>query len=450
MSGRQTLLKVLLMKRHQETHRAFCLEYDKVARSIDRSLIGSSPSREAFGRWLKGHLKTKPLADHCRVLERMFPGHTVAELLAPYDPGNNGAGVPPTRPDSREAATNRREVFHLGAATLALGLTESIWRGPDLLEQALDANNIGEARLLHLETEADRLGQRVVKVPPATLLPDALLQLGSTRELLAHRQPIEVQRRLARVGSKLSLVMGEIMFCSNHFPLARRWYASAVRAAEEAGDGYLVDMALASSAYLPTYSADPHGVLALVTPRLEQAVGATPAIAWLWGFSALAHAALGDRGAFERANNKSRLILDRCSDEMLQPGIFSFRPEKQAFYEARGWADLGNVEGAGEAATRALAGFDPTLTTNPALVRFSHATALAKAGHAEEACQIATVAIRDPHTYQSITVVLRAHEFDALLGTSGSATVDWREALAGIRAPDPSTVPGLTAPAPGI
>src|SRR5262245_35171863 len=141
MPGRpSTLLKVLLTKRHQETHRAFCLEYDKVARGIDRSLIGSSPSREAYGRWLNGHLKTKPQADHCRVLERMFPGHTVAELLAPYDPGVKDPGVQHARPDSREAATNRREVFQLGATTMALGLTESILRGPDLFEQALDAN----------------------------------------------------------------------------------------------------------------------------------------------------------------------------------------------------------------------------------------------------------------------------------------------------------------------
>ncbi|MEU8268869.1 hypothetical protein AB0B89_17065 [Sphaerisporangium sp. NPDC049002] len=446
MSGRQTLLKVLLMKRHQETHRAFCLEYDKVARSLDRNLIGSSPSREAFGRWLKGHLKTKPHADHCRVLERMFPGHTVAELLAPYDPVGKDSGVHAMRPDPREAATKRREVFQLGATTLALGLSESILRGPDLLEQVLDSGNVGEGRLLSLENEADRLGESVVKVPPAGLLPEALLQLNSVRELLTGRQSIEAQRRLARVGSKLSIVVGEIMFCTNNFLLARRWYAAAARAAEEAGDRYMADIALASSAYLPTYAGDPRGTLARVMPRLERSVGATPAIAWLWGFAALAHATLGDRAAFERANDRSRGTLDRCSGDTLQPGVFSYLPEKQAFYEARGWADLGNVDGAGRAASRALAAFDPTLTTNPALVRFSHASALAKSGQIEEACCVATAAIRDPHTYQSITVVLRAHEFDALLAPTGAATADWREALADVRAPDPATLLNTSSP----
>lgn len=437
MSSRQTLLKALLVKRHQETHRAFCLEYDKVARSIDRNLIGSSPSREAYGRWLKGHLKTKPHADHCRVLERMFPGHTVAELLAPYNPVSKDSSVYQTHPVPREAPTNRREVFQLGATTMALGLSQNIWRGPDLLEQALDSSSASYGRLLYMEREADRLGELVTKVPPGSLLSDTLLHLAGVRELLAYRQPVETQRRLARLGSKLSVVVGEIMFCSNHFPLARRWYAAATRAAEEAGDRYLADIALASAAYLPTYSADPRGVLAHVSPRLEHAVGATPAIAWLWGFAALAHATLGDRDAFQRANSKSRITLDRCGGDTMNPGIFSFQPEKQAFYEARGWADLGDVDGAGEAATRALASFDPTLNNNPALVRFSHASALAKAGQAEEACRIATAAVRDPHTFHSITVVLRAHEFDALLAPSASATADWREALAGVRAPDP-------------
>ncbi|MFB9251075.1 hypothetical protein ACFFWE_22770 [Sphaerisporangium melleum] len=434
---------MLLTKRHQETHRAFCLEYDKVARSIDRRLIGSSPSREAFGRWMKGHLKTKPQADHCRVLERMFPGHTVAELLAPYDPGGNGSGVAPTPSTPREAATNRREVFHLGATTMALGLTDSLWRGPDLLEQAIDATSAGEERIVFLEAEADRLGQRIEKVMPVTLLPETLLHLTSIRELLGRRQPIEAQRRLARVAARLSLVVGEILFNLYHFPLARRWYATAGRAADEAGDRYLSDLALASTTLIPIYSGEPRGALALVTPRLEQATGATPALAWMWGFAALAHASLGDRTAFERAINRSRNTLDRCSSEMVQPGILSFQPERQAFYEARGWADLGNADGAASATVRALAVYDPTISSDPALVRFAHATALAKAGEVEEACRLATFALRDPNTLPITSVVVRAYEFDALLGDLGSTTADWREALADIRPPDPSTLTDL-------
>ncbi|WP_214412921.1 hypothetical protein [Sphaerisporangium fuscum] len=412
-----------------------------MARSVDRRLVGSSPSREAYGRWLKGHLKTKPHADHCRVLERMFPGHTVAELLAPYDPGGEDPGVQQTRPDPREAATNRREVFQLGATTMALGLTESILRGPDLFEQALDSSNVGEARLLYLESAVDRLAQKMEKAHPASVLPETLLCLTSIRELLAHRQLTDAQRRLVRVGASLSLVVGVAMFCANQFPLARRWYAAATRAAEEAGDQRLSDLALANTALLPTYSGDAPGVLALVTPRLEQVTGATPAIAWMWGFAALAHASLGDRDAFERAISRSRTTLERCEPAHQQSGALSFQPQRQMFYETRGRADLGDLEGTADAATRALAAYDPTDNADPALVRFAYACALVKAGEIEEACHIATAAIRDPSTCPSHVVVVRAHEFDALLATSGSVTADWQEALSELRVPNPTTLP---------
>ena len=63
---RETLLKVLLTKRHLATHRAFCREYDKVARKLDRNLITTAPGREQYARWLAGKVKTKPSADRCR------------------------------------------------------------------------------------------------------------------------------------------------------------------------------------------------------------------------------------------------------------------------------------------------------------------------------------------------------------------------------------------------
>ncbi len=437
MSGQPTLLKALLLKRHQQTHTAFRLEYEKVARGIDRNLIGSAPSREAFSRWIRGDVKTKPHAGHCRVLERMFPGHTVAELLSPYDAVKKVSDICEQYGKGQEAATNRREMFQLGAVTMTAGLLDNALRGPDLLEQLLDSTTVSEARLHHLETEADRLGQ---KVPPTSLLSEALLYLASVRELLSHRQPLDTHRRLACIGSKLSIVVGEIMFCANQYPLARRWFAAATRAADEAGDRALADLALASTALIPTYSADPNGTLALVFPRLDlQGVAATPALAWMWGFAALAYATLGDRDAFERAVNRSRMTLGRCAPNAVRPGILSFQPERLTFYEARGRADLGDLPGTAEAANRALAvNNSADSSSDPALVRFAYACALAKSGEIEEACHLATTAIRDPNIAHNITVVVRAHEFDALLDHSGSATGDWREALAEIRSPDPT------------
>ncbi|WP_405086067.1 hypothetical protein [Microbispora sp. NBC_01389] len=440
MEGRATLLRTLLERRHQETHRAFCAEYDKTAREIDTRLIGSSPSREAFGRWMKGHLKTKPRADHCRVLERMFPGHTVAELLAPYDAGGcdagrdrlrAGPGVSERRPDTPEAATNRRDLLHLGAAGLTGGLIDHALRGPDLFEEILDLRSIGEVRLDFLEGEAERLGRRV---PPAEVLPEALMHLSSVRELLAQRQPAKIQQRLARVGAKLSIVIGEILFCADHFVLARRWYSAASRAAEEAGDRYIADLALASATLIPTYSAQPRAVLAMVSPRLEQAGAATPAVAWLWGLAALAHASLGERAAFERAMSRSREILGRCELDALQPGILSFQHDRREFYEVRGRADLGDLRGA-EVVVRHVNDVYRADSNDSALVQFAYASALAEAGEAEEACRLALKALRQTPGRPGITVVVRAHEFNALLNAPATVSGEWRDALAAVRSP---------------
>jgi hypothetical protein len=63
----ETALKVLLRQRHLQEHRAFCREYDRVARAIDRELVGSHPSKATFYRWLSGNLNwptaPKPLPD---------------------------------------------------------------------------------------------------------------------------------------------------------------------------------------------------------------------------------------------------------------------------------------------------------------------------------------------------------------------------------------------------
>lgn len=76
-----SLLKSLLQERHWQPYRTFCIEYDKIARTIDASLVGRWPSRTQFNRWLAGSVKELPYPDHCRVLEGMFPGVAAVELF---------------------------------------------------------------------------------------------------------------------------------------------------------------------------------------------------------------------------------------------------------------------------------------------------------------------------------------------------------------------------------
>jgi hypothetical protein len=85
VNGKPIALKILLQQRHLQGHRAFCREYDKVAGVLDKSLAGGWPSKAQFYRWISGDLLGLPYADHCRILEQMFPGWTAARLFEVYE-----------------------------------------------------------------------------------------------------------------------------------------------------------------------------------------------------------------------------------------------------------------------------------------------------------------------------------------------------------------------------
>ncbi|MGH3831833.1 MAG: hypothetical protein ACRDRS_15535 [Pseudonocardiaceae bacterium] len=430
MAEAPTLLKVLLTERHLQPFPAFCREYEKVARRLDPALVATAPGREQYHRWLSGRVKTTPHPNHCRVLERMFPGRTVLELFTPHSPPERGAA------QEKESATKRRRLFAHGGAAAAGVLFDRLWDEPARMHAALDATTVSPARLADLQREAADLGVRVVRVPPATLVDETLMRFRETRKLTAKKQTLAMRRDIVRCGAMYATVMGEILFVVGQFSLAHTWYAVARRAALEAGDQYLTDIAMAGNTYLATYAPDPRAVLATVDPRLETKHAASPAIAWLWGFKAKAHAMLGDRDLFELAISKGYKALDASPLDLAQPGIFSFLPEKLAFYEARGLVDLGRAEEASAAAERAITLYDFSETTEPALVRFEQASAFAQAGEIQEACRVATNAVLDQHTYHGVTVIIRAKEFDQLLGPSnGGAVRDWRELLASLRPP---------------
>jgi hypothetical protein len=94
VTGKSIVLKVLLQQRHLQGHRAFCREYDKIAAEIDKTLERSWPSRAQFYRWLSGELLGLPYADHCRILELMFPGWTAQQLFEVHDGGIDFAPEP--------------------------------------------------------------------------------------------------------------------------------------------------------------------------------------------------------------------------------------------------------------------------------------------------------------------------------------------------------------------
>lgn len=338
--------------------------------------------------------------------------------------------------ETKETPTKRRQVLQIGGSAITGHILDLLDIEPDRLHATLDASTVNEGRLTYFEHVADRLGMQVVKVAPTTILECAVLHFRNVRRLVRDHQKTVFQVRLGRIGTKLGTVVGEILFNEGLFDLAREWYQAAQHAALDVGDRYLADIALAGQAYLPTYSGDPSGVLALVDPRLEQRSRPTPALAWLWSFKGKAHAVRGERAAFEQAMSQARKALNNAPAELIGPGIFSFLPEKLEFYEATGYVKLRDVDRATKAADRALSLYDLTDTTEPALIQLDKACALAQAGEIVEACRVSTRAVINPSTHPAVSVMVRAQEFDALLGDDRAPALrDWRDALAAIRWP---------------
>jgi transcriptional regulator with XRE-family HTH domain len=328
--------------------------------------------------------------------------------------------------------TLRRDFVALGGGlAIARQLFGNLENELDQIHMTLDRGTTSEERTSYLEGMSDDLGIQVVKVAPLAVLQPALKSLQSIRRLLDERQPTRHQVRLVKASSKLCTVVGEIMFNIGQFQKAREWYVTAEHAAYDIGDRYLADIALAGQAYLPTYSEDPNGVLTLLGPRLESNPSPSPAVAWLWGFTARAHATLNNPKGFKFAIERAQNSLEHSSPALIAPGIFSFLPEKLAFYEATGAVRLNDTDRALSAANRALAMYDLSETTEPALAKLERASALARGGEVPEACRVATAALLDRKTYHGVTVRTYARKFDDLVHDIDlPETREWREVRA--------------------
>jgi Domain of unknown function (DUF5919) len=90
MTGQPTLLAVLLQGKGLQRYGTFRAAYDKAARTVDRNLSGTAPSRAQFHRWVTGDLRGLPYPDHCRVLEHLLTGYAADQLFQPCPDG----GIP--------------------------------------------------------------------------------------------------------------------------------------------------------------------------------------------------------------------------------------------------------------------------------------------------------------------------------------------------------------------
>ncbi|MEU7140746.1 hypothetical protein ABZ942_14940 [Nocardia sp. NPDC046473] len=82
-----------LTKQREWTYSQFVVEYDRVAAQVHGDRAGTAPTTRTVRRWMTGEGST-PHAYHRKVLERMFPDYSAAELVR--QPGWGSGGQPHT------------------------------------------------------------------------------------------------------------------------------------------------------------------------------------------------------------------------------------------------------------------------------------------------------------------------------------------------------------------
>lgn len=111
-AARATVLKALLLEKHLQEHRAFNREYDRVASTLDKALVGKGPAKATFYRWLSGDVRKLPYPFHCRILEKMLPGWTVQQLFEPWEDDGSPAPI-----NKQRAANTQHEYSDLAGLT---------------------------------------------------------------------------------------------------------------------------------------------------------------------------------------------------------------------------------------------------------------------------------------------------------------------------------------------
>lgn len=282
--GGPTLLKELLRQRYQQPYRRFCEEYDKVARRLDRRLVGTYPSPSTYKRWLSGKLSGIPRSEPCIVLEAMFPGHTVAELFEPYRGG--GGDVPE---HAQHLDVEQPTATHHGARV-----------DPALIE--------------YFQQQISGHYRADMMLGPRALIGTVSAQCRLIGDLVDNADG-STRLGMARVGAEFATFAAWLHLDAGDAAASLRWHDVAQELAHRSRDAGAVACALVDRAMARTDLGAGAAVVDLCAAALTST--ALPAELHVFGLQQQAHGAslLGDRGEVDRLLDESARQLDRVDEE---------------------------------------------------------------------------------------------------------------------------------------
>ncbi|MFF3552352.1 hypothetical protein ACFYXL_02915 [Streptomyces tsukubensis] len=408
-----------LLKEQGATYARFARQFVSVARELN--VNADAPQRRQFDRWrIAGRVKTTPRDDATQILERMFPGYSVRELLQPADQR------PPLHKEKvaveADEVLKRRTLLGVVGAGLGLGpaALEIMASTRARLDAAIESSSYSTATLERWEEIANEYARAYQTLPPQELLADLLADIDEVQQMLEAHQPIRHRRRLCRVVAQLAALAGIFTSALGAHREARNWFYTGKLAASEAGDAHLEGTLAVRSAIVSLYYGTPAAAYthaARARERLRSAVGPASARSLVVEARALARMRRGDEAL--PLLRQAEDMFGKLSSQDREDIALGYTERQFLFHLGNAWTHLGRTEEAWTVQRRALAQYAPTERLDPALIRIDRATALARAGEPEEAYRIAGGAITSLPTEHRTGMVMRyASDFAAVVGRS--------------------------------
>lgn len=275
------------------------------------------------------------------------------------------------------------------------------------LDEALAASSVAPSQLELIEESASEHMRVYPSASPQVMLSFLAADCREVQMLSLRRQPAAVQSRLSGVAALLATMCADALMRLGDVAEARRWYGTAIHAADDSGEPRFRVLVRAQAAMLPYYFGDPTQTVALADAALAVTSIASPPGALAAAGRARALARIGAAEQARSAIDQARRLFDQAGDEDTDVA-FRFPEKRLLFYLSGAYTWLGDTGEAYRVQEEALRlyGAAPTVPIDAALIALDRSMCLAQDRRATEAAVTARDAVADLPEAQRTEIIL--------------------------------------------
>ncbi|MFI7026952.1 hypothetical protein ACIBMZ_29990 [Micromonospora sp. NPDC049900] len=272
-----------------------------------------------------------------------------------------------------------------------LTATDQVRRG---VEEFLDKDTTFAGKVSRLQDAVGIHARDILTVPPLEMVSRIGLDLLDTLNVV-QLPGMSRTRELHTVLAKLAVLTADEMNVVGNVYAARAWYATAMTAADRAGDPGLRADVCALSAMMPLYHGNPAEAVRLAQRARALAGGskclATPLAPML---EALAWASQGNRERAQDALSDAIRNYDAASGDVRSETAFGLSLRRRLFYEGRILTRIHEYRSAGVAHQQALELYPEDVVGDRTIIKLDTAAALFALAEPEHGAEVVSSALR--------------------------------------------------------